>query len=232
MHMLDLEKRVIKVGDDLPNNAIALRKIMRTLAHDFNNTLAILNTHIELMQEDLEQGSLGYSLSLKALKAIEDAAEKTASILSVPISIAGKVDIRAFEEELNDKKWGRGDVKPLRILLVEGDRDNRDNSHQVLKRMGHNTIAADTAQAALDILSIDQNFDVLISDVMLVGGMSGVALARSAKSIAPAVRILFMSDYTRDATGMKIDNVAGARMISKPFIPLELNHALHDLMAA
>ena len=233
--------RIDDVSQGLPQNALALQKIIHALAHDFNNTLAVINTNLELIQEDLPSDSMAYKLSETALKVVDAAALRTAGILSSPSKAGGGQvsdhknddDYDAAKDQTQVAMNARGlDIDPLRILFIENTASHRHSGRQILEDLGHFVVPADTTQAGLDILSIDQSIDLLITDVMLDGGMSGISIARSAKSLVPGIKVMFMSGYTKDATGMKIDNVAGAPMVAKPFIVLELANALKRLSNA
>ena len=81
--------RIDDVSQGLPQNALALQKIIHALAHDFNNTLAVINTNLELIQEDLPSDSMAYKLSETALKVVDAAALRTAGILSSPSKAGG-----------------------------------------------------------------------------------------------------------------------------------------------
>ena len=221
---MKLEERVGKVSQGLPGNAMALRNMTRKLAHDFNNVLAIIYTNLELIEEDLEKESLEHQLCLSALEAAQSGAALTAEILNTPSALVAQTEGGSSGDQgLNLE------IKSCRILFIESDHDRRNHGCEVLSEMGHIPITADNANAGLHILEIDHGFDLVITDIMLAGGNSGVSFARSAKDILPDIGIIFMSNYTTDATGMKMNEVAGARMVASPLIPLEVAMAIQHV---
>jgi CheY-like chemotaxis protein len=80
-----------------------------------------------------------------------------------------------------------------RVLVVEDEPQVRHVLCTQLVTLGYAVEAASTAADALDVLTRDANFDVLLADAVLPKGMSGVELARRARAIKPDFRILLTS---------------------------------------
>ncbi|MEP5698256.1 MAG: PAS domain S-box protein, partial [Sneathiella sp.] len=107
------------------------------------------------------------------------------------------------------------------ILLVEDDPAMRELSASLLTAMGATLQEAGTGQEALKILEKkDGKFDLLLTDVMLPGGMSGPSISREARRLYPKLKTLFMSGYTEDP----LTNDEGEKipLIQKPFKRAEL----------
>ena len=72
--------------------------------------------------------------------------------------------------------------------------------------------------------------DLLLTDVLLPGGLNGQQAADQAALFCPDLKVLFMSGYAREAIidqGRLRDNV---RMLSKPFSPSELGKSVRDAL--
>ena len=82
------------------------------------------------------------------------------------------------------------------ILVVEDDPRVRKVAVRRLHTLGHRVLEADNGLAALAILDTGQPVDVLFSDVVMAGGMSGVALAAKARELRPHLQIVLTSGYT------------------------------------
>lgn len=111
---------------------------------------------------------------------------------------------------------------PLRgsetILLCEDDDNVRAYSLEVLRDLGYHVIDAADGPAALAALeAADRPVDLLFTDVVLPGGMTGADLAAAARTRWPDLRILFTTGYARDAIvhGGRLD--AGIDLLTKPF---------------
>ena len=94
----------------------------------------------------------------------------------------------------------RADGEPLdagraaRLLVVDDDRDVRTIAGAVLRDFGHETVEADSGDAALALLARDRRFDAMLVDLMMPN-MHGSVFAMRARSLLPDVPILFMTGY-------------------------------------
>lgn len=112
-------------------------------------------------------------------------------------------------------------ARPLRILVVEDNADARYLVCETLRALGHEVLAAASAEAALPQLG-QHEIDVLFSDVSLPG-MSGVDLARQALRQQPRLQLLFASGYG-DTLTRHLDFPATA--LQKPYDIDQLQQAL------
>jgi CheY-like chemotaxis protein len=83
------------------------------------------------------------------------------------------------------------------VLVVEDDPGVRALTVSVLKGLGYKTLAAEHAPGALEILAGVPDVDVVVSDIVLPGGRSGVELARQATVCWPEIKFVLMS-YAAD----------------------------------
>ncbi|WP_226584399.1 PAS domain S-box protein [Acuticoccus sediminis] len=117
-------------------------------------------------------------------------------------------------------------TRPLDILLVEDDPRVQDNSVAMLEALGHRPTTVGTAIDAVRVLETRRDmFDVLFTDIVLPGGMSGFDLATTAHKRWPCLPILFCSGYTH---GSLDDHalIARSKMLTKPYTLAELARAL------
>jgi CheY-like chemotaxis protein len=90
---------------------------------------------------------------------------------------------------------GRGET----ILVVEDDPDIRTVAFFMLRSLGYEVLEAAGADAALRILDQSENISLMLTDVVLAGGMSGRQLAERMAVLRPHIRVLYMSGYTENA---------------------------------
>ena len=100
------------------------------------------------------------------------------------------------------------------ILVVEDEPRVRDVLVEALHEMGYVTHTASTAQAALVRLREDGPVDLLFSDVVMPGGMTGLQLCAAARQLRPGLRILLTSGYT-PPTGAH--DAGGWPLLTKPY---------------
>ncbi len=86
-----------------------------------------------------------------------------------------------------------------RILLVEDDEDVNRFVAETLGEIGYRVDRAHNAAAALAILEKTPDIALLLTDVVLPGGMNGRQLADEVKKIRPDLPVLFATGYTRNA---------------------------------
>jgi len=77
-------------------------------------------------------------------------------------------------------------------------------------------------KSALEILKTTPDLALLLSDVVLPGGMSGRTLAAAARTILPGLPVLFMSGYAKDAFGVDGSPDPGDALLEKPFRRIDL----------
>jgi PAS domain S-box-containing protein len=84
------------------------------------------------------------------------------------------------------------------ILLVEDDPSVLEVMQLMLVDAGHRVVAARNGVDAMALLAGGITVDLLVSDVVMPGGMSGVELAREARRMHPGLGILLVSGYAAD----------------------------------
>ena len=109
------------------------------------------------------------------------------------------------------------DPRRLGILVVEDDPEVREAVQFALVDAGHRVLTAADAPDALAVLQNGERLDVLVCDVGLPGGISGLEVARAARRLRPQLRVLLASGYGDDATAGD-----GYEMMAKPFSQAEL----------
>jgi PAS domain S-box-containing protein len=82
-----------------------------------------------------------------------------------------------------------------RILLVEDDPTVLSLTQDVLTGLGYQIQTANNAAEALERLGDDPGIDLLFTDVVMPGGVSGLSLARKARDLRPGLRVLLTSGF-------------------------------------
>ncbi|MGY4288569.1 CheY-like chemotaxis protein [Bradyrhizobium sp. LM2.7] len=103
------------------------------------------------------------------------------------------------------------------IFVVEDDNLVRNFVTAQLQSLGYRTVAAPDGRAALQLIEAGQAFDLLFTDVVIPGGMSGRELAEEVAKRRPGVRVLYTSGYTDNAIVHhgKLDD--GVMLLTKPY---------------
>ena len=81
------------------------------------------------------------------------------------------------------------------ILIVEDEELVRDVVAQMIRDLGYEVLAASNGVEALEMLKTAAPIDLMFSDVLMPGGINGVALATKARQIRPKLKVLLTSAY-------------------------------------
>ena len=104
-----------------------------------------------------------------------------------------------------------------RVLLVEDDPDVRSMTTAMLRDLGYAVLAEETADAALARLDEGTKIDLVLSDVVLPGGMSGNDLAQRIRGRDAGVRVLLMTGYVGEAVDPTGAVQTDSGLLRKPF---------------
>jgi PAS domain S-box-containing protein len=118
------------------------------------------------------------------------------------------------------------------ILVVEDDVDVRQSVHRQIKGLGHLVLSAGTAAEAVALFDGAAPPGLLVTDVELAVGMSGIDLAMILRDARPDLPVVFMSGYTSGPQAQQRIRDFGAPFLAKPFTTLQLATALAEACAA
>ncbi|MBB4189240.1 PAS domain S-box-containing protein [Sinorhizobium terangae] len=105
------------------------------------------------------------------------------------------------------------------ILLVDDNELVRTYAATQLANLGYKLVPASNGQQALDALRGTTDIDLLFTDVVMPGRLSGLDLAQEARIIRPNLPILFTSGYADNGQG---DLGFGIHFLRKPYRASEL----------
>lgn len=111
-----------------------------------------------------------------------------------------------------------------KLLLVEDDPGVSAIAVDMLRGMKFKVKAVETAAEALKALS-RQTFDVMLSDVVMPGGMTGIELARRCAVDYPDLRVVLTSGYAGDDVDSALKD-APWPLLRKPYSAEELKWVL------
>ncbi|MFM9938530.1 MAG: response regulator [Hyphomicrobiaceae bacterium] len=103
-----------------------------------------------------------------------------------------------------------------RILLADDDAATRDLVRRALELDGHTVTTADDGADAQARLAASGPFDVLVTDIQMPG-IDGIALSKGALAANPKLKVVLMSAHADVLDSARTLNLAGVRLLSKPF---------------
>jgi PAS domain S-box-containing protein len=119
------------------------------------------------------------------------------------------------------------------IMVVEDDPDVRRLTVTLLAAMGYTVLEAEDGETAMLLIHSDRHIDLLLSDVVLPGDMSGPAVAEAAVANRPDLRVMFMSGYAEDVIRRDregVETTVDADLLTKPFTRAQLAQKIKAAM--
>jgi len=119
------------------------------------------------------------------------------------------------------------------ILLVEDDAHVRALTRKVLEREGYQVCEATHGPEALRVWSARAGqIDLLLTDMVMPGGMNGIALASELRKQRANLPVVFMSGYSPEVAGRELSESERRHLIEKPASPRAILQAVQNALAA
>ena len=115
------------------------------------------------------------------------------------------------------------------ILVVDDEEALLELTEELLLDMGYRVLTAGNAQQALDILAKEPNIDLMISDVIMPGGINGYELAQRATTDYPELKVLLASGYTEKIATSENHKRFSINMLAKPYGQAELAEKVRQM---
>ena len=162
-----------------------------------------------------------------AIRVASETGRGTVFTIYLP-RMSGSAVLSAGREAAPRRRLGAGTV-----LVVEDEQTVRDLAVRILANAGYRVLGAPSPQEAIRIAEETAGaLDLLLTDVVMPGGINGVDLASRLVATRPRLEVLYMSGYTEEAA-IRFGVPRGeARFLAKPFLPDDLLARVADLLEA
>lgn len=193
-----------------------LERRSRDLAHDVNNLLSVIIAGAELGLRGAaapDRATLMFEQILRAARQGDELVEA--------IRALGRDAAADGVEAPPAPAYSTGGETPRRmapraggphVLVVDDDPALALLASQLLGHLGCQAEVAHSAQAALDRLAEAPDFDLLFCDIMMPGGLSGVALGKRVRERYPNMSILLTTGYSD-----RLQYLSDFPMLRKPY---------------
>jgi PAS domain S-box-containing protein len=122
--------------------------------------------------------------------------------------------------------------RKMKVLVVEDNSSVREVAAAMIEEMGFETITATNGHEGLQMIDDQRDIDLVLSDVIMAGGMNGPELAAKAIKIRPELKILFMSGYAPGSVRQMNDLPDTIELVNKPFTRNDLTEKVKKALAA
>jgi PAS domain S-box-containing protein len=116
------------------------------------------------------------------------------------------------------------------VLVVEDDTLIRDVIESQLRALGYFVQTAGDGPSAVEILKGESEIELLLTDIVMPGGMSGIAVAEKARELRPGIKILYASGYPASAFSSAWPDPSKIRILPKPFRTVQLARAVREAL--
>lgn len=142
---------------------------------------------------------------------------------------------RASESDRETETKEQREVPPSHgetVLLVEDEPDVRVLTAAILGDLGYVVHMAGDGAEAIKAFENTPHIDLLLTDVVLPGGMSGPELANRIRSRRSTVKVMFMSGYPRREMQRKGVGNGDVETLAKPFMKRDLAMGIRNALDA
>ncbi|CAG0994050.1 partial Sensor kinase CckA, partial [Anaerolineae bacterium] len=109
------------------------------------------------------------------------------------------------------------------VLVAEDEPGLLSVTSRILKRAGYRVLEAADGQAALALWRQHAGVvDLLLTDLVMSGGLSGRQLAEQLQLEQPRLKVLYMSGHSEEVAGRGLGLREGVNFLQKPFASAHL----------
>jgi two-component system cell cycle sensor histidine kinase/response regulator CckA len=117
------------------------------------------------------------------------------------------------------------------ILVVEDETELREFVVQVLRSHGYQAIAAESGPQALERWAENRGkIDLLLTDIVMPGGLTGRQVGERLLAEDPALKVLYSSGYSVGMAGKDGPIIPNKNFLPKPYCPSKLLETLRQCL--
>jgi CheY-like chemotaxis protein len=115
------------------------------------------------------------------------------------------------------------------ILVVEDEPELRALVCDILQGSGYKTLEAGSGPDAIPVWDENNSqIDLLLTDMVMPGNMSGRELAEKLQSQKPRLKVIYTSGYSVETIGKNFSFKRGLNFLQKPYHPMALLKVVRD----
>ena len=118
----------------------------------------------------------------------------------------------------------------IKALVVDDEYDLLEVASTYFEDLGFEVIAVTNGEQAMQSIDSNPDIELLVTDIVMPGGMNGTRLSIEAKKKIPNIKVLYMSGFPSGVIADKSGTVLDAPLLTKPYSLHELASALEALL--
>ena len=203
------------------------------IVHDLNDLLTVITGHTELLIATLDPSGTNILDAYEIRRAALSAAQLTRALRAIrdghgaaTARATFAMDVPAPPERVVTPEPAVVSARSLgQVLVVEDEPGVRELIRVILARAGYEVLAVAGPHAALAALRRKPAIPLMLVDVVMPE-LGGYDLVTEARTIAPDIRVVFMSAFARDAAR----HSSGDGFLAKPFTAEALTDILKEAL--
>ena len=118
------------------------------------------------------------------------------------------------------------------VLVVDDEVELLEVALAYLAEMGITGYEAIDGASALKVIAQHSEIDLMVTDIVMPGGMNGVELAQKARALRPGLRIVYSSGFPAEALAERSMPLVDGPLLHKPYQRAEFAAMVHRVMEA
>jgi PAS domain S-box-containing protein len=116
------------------------------------------------------------------------------------------------------------------VLVVDDEIDLLDIAVVYLADMGYTALHAVDGANALRMIERHPEIDLVMTDIIMPGGMNGVELAQKIRQLRPEIKVIYCSGFPADALAERTMPLVDGPLLHKPYQRAEFRAMIHGTM--
>jgi len=116
------------------------------------------------------------------------------------------------------------------VLVVDDEPELLDIAFAFLAEMGYIALQASNGAKALEVVERHPEIDLLLTDIVMPGGMNGVELAQRIQRILPAIKVIYSSGFPTGALAERNLPLVDGPLLHKPYRRAEFGNMVRSAM--
>ena len=121
---------------------------------------------------------------------------------------------------------GNGEI----VLVVDDNDQVREVTLKRIESLGYAVLKAKDGPSALRLIDLARNVALMLTDIVMPGGMSGYDLVRAVRKTNPSIQTLLSSGFNAHEPREGTDEGKGFKILGKPYSRVNLARALHEAL--
>jgi PAS domain S-box-containing protein len=116
------------------------------------------------------------------------------------------------------------------VLVVDDEEDLLEVAITYLEEMGFTALQAINGASALEVLARRGDIAMMVTDIVMPGGMNGVELAKKALELRPDLKIIYSSGFPAEALAERSMPLVDGPLLRKPYQRTDFAAMIHRVM--